>query len=234
MNWATIIANAIAGAALLVSLVVATRRYRARQWLDRSADIEIEFAADSLVVGNSGAHDARDIRIDNCQRNRPSGSEDRRFPRQLHPNCSPCPSPPCGVPRLDNRRLIHGQCPATMDRRERSPRQKCPSVHRQPLEHQELPSDHGFLIQREARLPRRLHGLQTGQAVTEDEPHPAAELVTIAGRLRATSSSPAVPRRALSIGRQRSSTDDHGPCVRPSSCRISPSRAARGCFPSSR
>jgi hypothetical protein len=31
------------------------------------------------------------------------------------------------------------------------------------------------------------------QVVTEDEPHPPAELVTIAGRLRATSLSPAVP-----------------------------------------
>jgi Alpha/beta hydrolase family len=40
------------------------------------------------------------------------------------------------------------------------------------------------------------------QVLTKDEPHPPPELVTIAGRLRATSPSPAVPRRALSTGRQ--------------------------------
>jgi hypothetical protein len=64
MNWGTIVANAIAGAALLVSLVVAIRRYRARKQMGRSADIEIDFTPDSLIVVNSGSHDARDIRID--------------------------------------------------------------------------------------------------------------------------------------------------------------------------
>jgi hypothetical protein len=72
------------------------------------------------------------------------------------------------------------------------------------------------------------------QVVTEDEPHPPAELVTIARTLRATSPSPAVPRRALSTGRHRSSTDNHGPCRCPPSCRISLYGADRGSFPSSR
>jgi hypothetical protein len=40
--------------------------------------------------------------------------------------------------------------------------------------------------------------------------------------------------RALSIGRQRSTTDNHGSCPCPPSCRITPSGAGRGCFPSSR
>jgi hypothetical protein len=42
------------------------------------------------------------------------------------------------------------------------------------------------------------------------------------------------PGRALSIGRQRSSTDNHGRCQSPSSCRISRYGAVRGSFPSSR
>jgi hypothetical protein len=52
-------------------------------------------------------------------------------------------------------------------------------------------------------------GLPTRQVVTEDRPHPPAELMTIAAPPEPRSSSPAVPRRALSIGRQRSSTDNH-------------------------
>jgi hypothetical protein len=42
------------------------------------------------------------------------------------------------------------------------------------------------------------------------------------------------PRRALTTGRQRSSTDNHGRYLGPPSWRISPSGAARGSFPSSR
>ena len=47
-------------------------------------------------------------------------------------------------------------------------------------------------------------------------------------QLRAAQSLPAVPRRALRIGRQRSPTDNHGRCSRPPSCSISPSGADRG------
>jgi hypothetical protein len=42
-------------------------------------------------------------------------------------------------------------------------------------------------------LPRALGLLLRRQVVAEDGPHPPAELVTIAARLRAISSSPAVP-----------------------------------------
>jgi hypothetical protein len=72
------------------------------------------------------------------------------------------------------------------------------------------------------------------QVLTKGEPHPPAELVTITGRLRVTRSRRPCLRRALSIGRQRSSTDNHGRCPCLPSCRISPDRAVRGCFPSSR
>jgi hypothetical protein len=42
------------------------------------------------------------------------------------------------------------------------------------------------------------------------------------------------PRRALTIGRQRSFTDNHGRCPCRPSCRIAPDGAVRGSFPSSR
>jgi hypothetical protein len=42
------------------------------------------------------------------------------------------------------------------------------------------------------------------------------------------------PGRALSIGRQRSFTDNKGRCVSPPSCRTAPYGAVRGSFPSSR
>ena len=42
------------------------------------------------------------------------------------------------------------------------------------------------------------------------------------------------PRRALTIGRQRSPTDNHGRCPCPPTCSIGPYGAARACFPSSR
>jgi hypothetical protein len=42
------------------------------------------------------------------------------------------------------------------------------------------------------------------------------------------------PQHALSIGPQRSSTDNNGRCPCPASCSISPYRAVRGSFPSSR
>jgi hypothetical protein len=42
------------------------------------------------------------------------------------------------------------------------------------------------------------------------------------------------PKRALSTGPQRSSTDNHGRCPCRPSCSISPSGAVRGSFPSSR
>ena len=45
------------------------------------------------------------------------------------------------------------------------------------------------------------------QVVTEDEPHPLAELVTITGRLRATSPSPAVPP---TCPKHRSAAVSHG------------------------
>src|SRR5215212_9081012 len=73
--------------------------------------------------------------------------------------------------------------------------------------------------------------LPTRQVLVMDGPHPSAELVTVAATLRAPSSSLAVPRRALTIGRKRSSTDNHGSCPCPPSCTISPSGAGRGCFP---
>jgi hypothetical protein len=59
-----------------------------------------------------------------------------------------------------------------------------------------------------------------------------SELVTISGRLRAHRPRRPCPRRALSIGRQRSFTDNHGRCPCPPSCRIGPNGAVRGCFPS--
>ena len=45
------------------------------------------------------------------------------------------------------------------------------------------------------------------QVVTEDEPHPPTELVIIAGRLRATSLSPAVPP---TCPKHRSAAVNHG------------------------
>src|SRR5215218_2442039 len=96
----------------------------------------------------------------------------------------------------------------------------------------EVPTPAG--LNHKLRLSRRLRGLPTRQVVALDGPHPAAELVTVASRLRATFSSPACPRHALSIGPQRSFTDNHGscPCPCPLNCTIGRLRAVRGCFPS--
>jgi len=76
--------------------------------------------------------------------------------------------------------------------------------------------------------------LPTRQVVVVGSPHPPAELVTITTRAEPTSTSPAVPQRALPTGSQRSFTDNHGHGPWPRSCRISPSGAVQGCFPSSR
>jgi hypothetical protein len=70
-----------------------------------------------------------------------------------------------------------------------------------------------------------------GDAGVASEPHPPAELV--ANRHEDGRPRRPCPRRALTIGRQRSSTDNHGSCPCPPSCRVSPPRAAPGCFPSS-
>lgn len=56
------------------------------------------------------------------------------------------------------------------------------------------------------QLPRRLRGLPTRQVVTENGPHPPAELVTIAARHEPTCSPPPVPRGALSFGLKGSTT----------------------------
>jgi hypothetical protein len=71
MHWGTIIANAMAGAALIISLVVALRQYRAGRTAKGHANIEIALTPDvpaihpgSLIVGNSGQHNAQDIKVD--------------------------------------------------------------------------------------------------------------------------------------------------------------------------
>jgi len=60
-------------------------------------------------------------------------------------------------------------------------------------------------------------------------PHPSPELVIIASTPRAASSRRLCPQRALRMGRQRSSTDNHGSCPCPASCRVSPSGAVAEC-----
>jgi hypothetical protein len=70
--------------------------------------------------------------------------------------------------------------------------------------------------------------------VTEDGPHPAAEVVPSPPGPSHVHPHRPCPGRALSIGRQRSFTDNRGRCVFPPSCRIAPYGAVRGSFPSSR
>jgi hypothetical protein len=93
-------------------------------------------------------------------------------------------------------------------------------------------------LQRWVRIPphgcRGPAALANDAGVTEDEPHPAAEVVpSPAGPSHVHPHRPC-PKRALSIGRQRSFTDNKGRCAFPPSCRIAPYGAARGSFPSSR
>ena len=59
-------------------------------------------------------------------------------------------------------------------------------------------------------------------------PRPAAELVAIAPSFEHRRPPRPCPRRALHIGPQRSSTDNHGLCPCAPSCRIGPYRAVRG------
>jgi hypothetical protein len=56
-------------------------------------------------------------------------------------------------------------------------------------------------------LPRSFGGLPTRQVLAGDGPHPPAQLVTIADRLGAASSSPAVPS---TCPKQRSAAVIHG------------------------
>jgi hypothetical protein len=93
-------------------------------------------------------------------------------------------------------------------------------------------------LQRWVRIPphgcRGPAALANDAGVTEDEPHPAAEVVpSPAGPSHVHPHRPC-PKRALSIGRQRSFTDNKGRCAFPPSCRITPYGAARGSFPSLR
>jgi TrwC relaxase len=84
------------------------------------------------------------------------------------------------------------------------------------------------------RTSREGDPLGNKAGVTEDGPHPPAELVpSLPGPSQVHPHRPC-PGRALSIGRQRSSTDNKGQCVAPPSCRIAPYGAVRGRFPSSR
>ena len=69
---------------------------------------------------------------------------------------------------------------------------------------------------------------------TQDGLHPAAEVVpSLPGPSHIHPHRPC-PGRALSLGQQRSFTDNKGPCVFPPRCRIAPYGAVRGSFPSSR
>jgi hypothetical protein len=56
------------------------------------------------------------------------------------------------------------------------------------------------------QLPLRLRGLPTTQVVTENGPHPLAELVTIAARHEPTCSPPTSLRGALGFGLKGSTT----------------------------
>jgi hypothetical protein len=58
------------------------------------------------------------------------------------------------------------------------------------------------------RLPWPSRHLPTMQVVSEDGSCPPVDLVTISATLE-----PGVPRRALTVGSQRSSTDNHGRSV---------------------
>jgi hypothetical protein len=82
--------------------------------------------------------------------------------------------------------------------------------------------------------PASLRLPPTRQVVAPDWPHPPAEPATVADSLEQRRPHRPCPRSALSIGRQRSSTDNHGSCPCPPTCRIRPHRAGRGSFPSSR
>jgi hypothetical protein len=93
-------------------------------------------------------------------------------------------------------------------------------------------------LQRWVRIPphgcRGPAALANDAGVTEDEPHPAAEVVPSPPGPSHVHPHRPCPKRALSIGRQRSFTDNKGRCAFPPSCRIAPYGAARGSFPSSR
>src|SRR5215213_6016023 len=70
--------------------------------------------------------------------------------------------------------------------------------------------------------------------VTEDGPHPPAELAPSLPAPSHVHPHRPCPGRALSIGQQRSFTDNNGQCVSPPSCWIPPYAAIQRCFPSSR
>jgi hypothetical protein len=71
-------------------------------------------------------------------------------------------------------------------------------------------------------LPCARRALGNEARVGVDGPRPSLKLGTIASRPEPGRPRRPCPRCALRIGRQRSSTDNHGPCPCLSTCRISP------------
>jgi hypothetical protein len=79
-----------------------------------------------------------------------------------------------------------------------------------------------------------IRGMATSRAVTDKGPRPPVERAKVATGLEQGHPRRPCPKRALSTGPQRSSTDNHGRYPFRPSCKISPSGAVRGSFPSSR
>jgi hypothetical protein len=79
---------------------------------------------------------------------------------------------------------------------------------------------HSIPIERPCRSCRAaLGGSPTRQVITEDGPHPPVELVPSPPGSEPRRPRRPCPRRALSIGQQRSSTDNHGRCPCSPNCR---------------
>jgi hypothetical protein len=79
------------------------------------------------------------------------------------------------------------------------------------------------------RLSRCLRRLANKASARWAPASPSGRADDLRAGLRARCPRRPCPRRALSIGRQGSSTDNHGPL--PPTCSISPSGAVRRCFP---
>jgi hypothetical protein len=104
--------------------------------------------------------------------------------------------------------------------------------------HLHAPTSAAQGIQRRVRIPpdgcRGPAALANEACVTEDGPHPAAEVMPSPPGPSHVHPHRPCPGRALRIGRQRSFTDNKGRCVFPPSSTIAPYGAVGGSFPSSR
>ena len=122
--------------------------------------------------------------------------------------------------------------------RDRGGHQRSPGVTKTAVHRHCTPNTGAAGVARQrVRIPpdgcRGPAALANEAGVTEDRPYPAAEVVPSPPGPSHVRSHRPCPGRALSLGQQRSFTDNKGRCVFPPSCRTAPYGAARGSFPSS-